>query len=71
MGGKEDWEAVEKPADASFEAKEKEKEAELREEGEKIEQPNLAESDGEEVERPPKEELSKSAAGFDIVEEGK
>lgn len=45
--GKDDWEAVEKPSEASSD-----KGTTLSEEGEKIERPELAESDGEKIEKP-------------------
>ena len=60
---KEEWEDVQKP-DPGLD-----KSIEMSEEGEKVDQPDLAESEGEEVEKP-KEEVIKSAGGFELVEEG-
>ena len=62
-GGKEEWEDVEKPEGSLANSKD------LTEEGEKVDQPDLAESEGEEVEKP-KEELRKSEGGFELVEDG-
>ena len=39
----------------------------MSEEGEKVEEAELAESDGEKIEKPKEEEL-KSSAGYEIVE---
>ena len=68
QGARDDWEAVEKPGEASF----LERSTEMSEEGEKVERVELAESEGEEVEKPrEKEEVGKSSAsGYEIVDEG-
>ena len=42
----------------------------MSDEGEKIEGVSLAESDGEKVEKP-KEDMVKSAAGYELVDGGK
>lgn len=61
---RDDWENVEKPGDGNLEVS-----TEMSE-GEKIEGASLAESDGEKVEKP-KEDMVKSAAGYELVDGGK
>ena len=56
--GKDDWEAVEKPTEATSDEA-----VDLNEEGEKVEAVALGGSDGEEIEKPAEKQEGKAKAG--------
>lgn len=67
--GKDDWEPVEKPS--GVEASSLEKSTEMSEEGEKVEEEELAADDGEKIEKPGDEAMAKTTAGYEMVEDSR